>query len=329
MSRMPDVGCRRSGGRDRAALAVFLASGICLLALRAGAAPTAPPCTRLSPGKGIGTLFLYQQPADDQEERKVSAAAVRLCELEEKPKALRFHVHVEWLDHTEGGDYWIPTSEIAGPGGIRPDTPIVRPGTFPAGTLAQRAPRPGAGVTVVAYASRGSKPPAVDARPDREQPAEMQQLMTVAVERYAVAVVMQERAARPGRQRPAEETVRIVPVEFTTDVRTTPDASVAGTDAGARAGAAPDSDPAAVKRLQWALNRAGARLKPDGVMGLQTSMALADYQRAHGLKPTGWLDPTSRRLLGLEAEGGTGRETVGAPWLAPRPPELPSSQKKS
>ena len=56
---------------------------------------TSDASTALAPGKGVGTLFLYHQSADDQEERKVLAADVHLCELEQKPKDLRYLAHFE------------------------------------------------------------------------------------------------------------------------------------------------------------------------------------------------------------------------------------------
>jgi peptidoglycan hydrolase-like protein with peptidoglycan-binding domain len=82
--------------------------------------------------------------------------------------------------------------------------------------------------------------------------------------------------------------------------------------------ASPPVEPSAetIKRLQAALNKAGARLVVDGKMGLQTGMALADWQRTHGLRATGRLDPASERLLGLAAEGRREYETVVGP---PRP----------
>jgi peptidoglycan hydrolase-like protein with peptidoglycan-binding domain len=45
-----------------------------------------------------------------------------------------------------------------------------------------------------------------------------------------------------------------------------------------------------VMRAQEALNKQGASLKVDGVLGSQTRDAVKKFQEAHQLKPTGTLD---------------------------------------
>lgn len=54
-----------------------------------------------------------------------------------------------------------------------------------------------------------------------------------------------------------------------------------------------------VAHAQIRLNREGATLKVDGAMGPQTVKALKDYQKTHGLKPTGNLDKATSKKLGL------------------------------
>jgi peptidoglycan hydrolase-like protein with peptidoglycan-binding domain len=58
------------------------------------------------------------------------------------------------------------------------------------------------------------------------------------------------------------------------------------------------SDPA-VKALQEALNKHGAKLKADGMMGGKTKAALKKYQKANGLKATGTVDDATKAKLGL------------------------------
>lgn len=56
----------------------------------------------------------------------------------------------------------------------------------------------------------------------------------------------------------------------------------------------------AVKKAQEALNKHGAMLKVDGMMGPKTSSAIKSFQKANGLKPTGHL--TKATLAKLEAK---------------------------
>lgn len=57
-------------------------------------------------------------------------------------------------------------------------------------------------------------------------------------------------------------------------------------------------DPA-VSALQEALNKHGAKLKVDGLMGGKTKAALKKYQKANGLKVTGMADDATKAKLGL------------------------------
>jgi peptidoglycan hydrolase-like protein with peptidoglycan-binding domain len=56
-----------------------------------------------------------------------------------------------------------------------------------------------------------------------------------------------------------------------------------------------------VKALQAALNKNGATLKVDGMMGPTTRAALKKYQAANGLKATGRDDKATRDKLGIGA----------------------------
>ena len=58
------------------------------------------------------------------------------------------------------------------------------------------------------------------------------------------------------------------------------------------------SDPA-VMALQEALNKSGAKLKVDGMMGGKTKAALRKYQKANGLKASGMVDNPTKMKLGL------------------------------
>jgi len=55
----------------------------------------------------------------------------------------------------------------------------------------------------------------------------------------------------------------------------------------------------AVKALQEALNKNGAKLKVDGLMGGKTRAALKAYQKANGLKTTGKADKATKAKLGI------------------------------
>jgi peptidoglycan hydrolase-like protein with peptidoglycan-binding domain len=54
-----------------------------------------------------------------------------------------------------------------------------------------------------------------------------------------------------------------------------------------------------VMAVQEALNKSGAKLKVDGLMGKQTRAALKKYQAANGLKATGQADKATRAKLGV------------------------------
>lgn len=58
------------------------------------------------------------------------------------------------------------------------------------------------------------------------------------------------------------------------------------------------ADPA-VSALQEALNKQGAKLKVDGLMGGKTKAALRNYQKANGLKVSGMADDATKKKLGL------------------------------
>jgi hypothetical protein len=261
-----------------------------------GAASVAP-CTPVAPSKGVDTLELYRDSADAREEPKIAARDVRICGLEEQAKDMRYHVHVEWITHTEVGDYWIPASEISGPGGIRPDTPIIRPGTFPAGTLAKAEPGAAAGALMVYLAGHGHASALIGAAccgrpaPDRE--------LGAAFAGYDLATA----PVLPGGWMRGAERPLVQQIAFGSESRLAPERINAAIES--HGSALPPAAPSAetIKRLQAALKKAGARLVVDGKMGLQTGMALADWQRAHGLRATGRLDPASERLLGLVPEG--------------------------
>ncbi|MBI4183052.1 MAG: peptidoglycan-binding protein [Proteobacteria bacterium] len=68
--------------------------------------------------------------------------------------------------------------------------------------------------------------------------------------------------------------------------------------AAKRPAKAQKSDPKVVA-VQEALNKAGAKLKVDGMMGKATTAALRDYQKKNGLKVTGKTDDATRQKLQL------------------------------
>jgi len=65
--------------------------------------------------------------------------------------------------------------------------------------------------------------------------------------------------------------------------------------ASAKKGASSES----VKAVQTALNKNGAKLKVDGMMGPGTRSALKKYQSANGLKATGRIDDATKMKLGV------------------------------
>lgn len=75
-------------------------------------------------------------------------------------------------------------------------------------------------------------------------------------------------------------------------------------------GAALTLSPATVRRVQQELNRLGYNAGPvSGSWDRMTSIAVADFQRAHGLSPVGTLDEATIRMLGVGIGGG---EVAGA-----------------
>lgn len=54
---------------------------------------------------------------------------------------------------------------------------------------------------------------------------------------------------------------------------------------------------AQVKRIQTALDKAGAKVRVDGVWGKQTEAALREFQRHHHLRATGRLDRATEKQL--------------------------------
>ena len=54
-----------------------------------------------------------------------------------------------------------------------------------------------------------------------------------------------------------------------------------------------------VKSVQAALNKSGASVKVDGMMGPGTRAALKKYQGANGLKATGRVDDATKAKLGV------------------------------
>jgi peptidoglycan DL-endopeptidase CwlO len=52
-----------------------------------------------------------------------------------------------------------------------------------------------------------------------------------------------------------------------------------------------------VEKVQQSLNSNGAALTVDGKWGPKTTAAVKDFQKAHGLKPTGRLDKSTRAQL--------------------------------
>lgn len=52
-----------------------------------------------------------------------------------------------------------------------------------------------------------------------------------------------------------------------------------------------------IKALQEALNKSGAMLHVDGVLGPKTHAALFNYQKTHALKATGRIDKATRDSL--------------------------------
>jgi peptidoglycan hydrolase-like protein with peptidoglycan-binding domain len=69
--------------------------------------------------------------------------------------------------------------------------------------------------------------------------------------------------------------------------------------APAKKAAAKKGGSESVKALQTALNKNGASLKVDGMMGKGTRDALKKYQSANGLKATGRVDAATKSKLGV------------------------------
>ncbi len=55
-----------------------------------------------------------------------------------------------------------------------------------------------------------------------------------------------------------------------------------------------------VKAVQKALDKSGAKLKVDGLMGKKTEAALRAYQKKHSLKVTGTADKATLKSLGVK-----------------------------
>ena len=55
-----------------------------------------------------------------------------------------------------------------------------------------------------------------------------------------------------------------------------------------------------VKAIQEALNKAGAKLKVDGLMGKGTHAALKEFQSKHGLKATGYANKATLKALDVK-----------------------------
>ena len=52
-----------------------------------------------------------------------------------------------------------------------------------------------------------------------------------------------------------------------------------------------------VKKVQEALNKDGAKLKVDGIMGHRTRLALKGFQKSHKMKSSGKLDKATLKAL--------------------------------
>ncbi len=57
---------------------------------------------------------------------------------------------------------------------------------------------------------------------------------------------------------------------------------------------------ARVMAIQTALNKNGAMLKADGMMGMKTRAALKKFQSKHGLKATGYANKATLKALGVK-----------------------------
>ena len=69
--------------------------------------------------------------------------------------------------------------------------------------------------------------------------------------------------------------------------------------------------PAQVRQVQQALNQAGYDTGAvDGVWGPQSQAALANFQQAQGLEPTGQINQTSLQTLGLSGAGAQGQTGI-------------------
>lgn len=86
------------------------------------------------------------------------------------------------------------------------------------------------------------------------------------------------------------------PQKSATSAEKKEDASVPGERAAFRW----ESSTARVKQTQEALNKHGANLKADGVMGEDTRKELRGYQRRNNLTETGRIDDATAKSLGIE-----------------------------
>lgn len=57
--------------------------------------------------------------------------------------------------------------------------------------------------------------------------------------------------------------------------------------------------PQFIKKVQRVLDKNGYNLKVDGYLGPKTHKAIVQYQKAHSLKNTGFIDAATRKALGL------------------------------
>jgi len=78
------------------------------------------------------------------------------------------------------------------------------------------------------------------------------------------------------------------------------------------------SSDAWVRTLQTSLNRNGAALAVDGVIGPKTTAAIKSFQRSQGLRVTGDPDWPTRSALNTAANSSGGNAVGGSP--PPNPP---------
>jgi peptidoglycan hydrolase-like protein with peptidoglycan-binding domain/predicted chitinase len=84
-----------------------------------------------------------------------------------------------------------------------------------------------------------------------------------------------------------------------------------------------------VSRLQDALNKNGANLKPDGDFGQGTEAAVKEYQSRHKITPTGIAGPETLKSLGIDVNQQTQSSTPQPPTPQPPTPQPPTPQPPS